>query len=600
MLSAGSVVAGYRIERLLGSGGMGAVYLAANPNLPRHDALKMLSPQLSGNSEFRARFIREADVAARLDHPHIVSIYDRGQTDEGQLWIAMQFVDGTDADNALRVGTMTPARAVYIVGRVAKALDHAHQHGVVHRDIKPANFLLTGPVGPDERVLLGDFGIARALGDAGLTVTGSGMATLSYAAPETLAGGPLGARVDLYSLGCTLFRMLTGKAPFAWAEGMAALVAAHLQAPPPRVSDQVSGLSARMDWVIATAMAKNPAHRFSSARQLAAAAAEALNDATMPTTAPWQPIPSGQVSSYPSPMQPTSFHWGQPGGTPAMMSPPPPPGYQVAPPGPGLFPPQPPAVRRRRGRITVAAAGTVVVAAAAATVVALSARSHPQHGASPSVSSTPPSSSPPSRPSTTTSAAGPAPPALTSSLSGFLLSTHEIAGIFGVPSMKVTNSSSNGLTDDTPYISEKDCTGPYAPADEGAYGQVRSKIGSQLQILQNPDGPNGAAQMVMAFPSADAAQTVLADQRRQWSACAGRTFALTMPNETPKSFTFGPLTTLDGNLVMTFTAEGRSSAGCQRALGVRNNIIIDVSALGFNVDNHGVDILNAIAAKIPR
>jgi eukaryotic-like serine/threonine-protein kinase len=173
-LGAGSMVAGYRIERVLGSGGMGAVYLAAHPSLPRYDALKVLSPQLSGNPVFRARFIREADVAARLDHPNIVAIYDRGQTDEGLLWIAMQFVDGTDAENASRSGTITPARAVYIVDQVARALDYAHQHGVVHRDIKPANLLLSGPTGPDERVLLGDFGIARALSDAGSAVTARG------------------------------------------------------------------------------------------------------------------------------------------------------------------------------------------------------------------------------------------------------------------------------------------------------------------------------------------------------------------------------------------------------------------------------------------
>jgi eukaryotic-like serine/threonine-protein kinase len=213
MLSVGSVVAGYRIERALGSGGMGTVYLAANPNLPRYDALKVLSAQLSGNPDFRARFVREADLAARLDHPNIVSIYDRGQTDEGQLWIAMQFVDGTDADKAVRSGTMSPARAVHILGQAARALDYAHQNGVVHRDIKPANLLLSGLPGADERVLLGDFGIARALGDAGLTVTGSLLATLPYAAPEVLAGGLADARADLYSLGCTLFRMLTGQEP---------------------------------------------------------------------------------------------------------------------------------------------------------------------------------------------------------------------------------------------------------------------------------------------------------------------------------------------------------------------------------------------------
>ena len=183
-------------------------------------------------------------MAAALDHPNIVSIHQRGRTD-GQLWIAMQFVDGTDANAALRAGTMTPARAVHIIGEVAKALDYAHQRGVVHRDIKPANFLLSGPIGRDERVLLGDFGIARALDDAGLTVTGSVTATVAYAAPEVLAGQPFDGRADLYSLACTLFRLLTGQAPFPTANGPAAVVAAHLHAPPPRVSDAVPGCRRR-------------------------------------------------------------------------------------------------------------------------------------------------------------------------------------------------------------------------------------------------------------------------------------------------------------------------------------------------------------------
>ena len=199
----------------------------------------------------------------------------------------MQFVDGTDADKVLRAGTMTPARAVYIIGEVAKALDYADHRGVVHRDVKPANFLLSGPIGSEERVLLGDFGIARALGDAGLTVTGSVLATLSYASPEVLSGLPFDGRADQYSLGCTLFRLLTGKAPFAWVDGMAAVVAAHLQAPPPRVSDWAQGLSPRMDAVIATAMAKDPARRFSSSRELAAAATAALGDEAGSATAPW-------------------------------------------------------------------------------------------------------------------------------------------------------------------------------------------------------------------------------------------------------------------------------------------------------------------------
>jgi len=570
-LGAGSMVAGYRIERVLGSGGMGTVYLAVHPSLPRYDALKVLNPQLSGNLAFRARFNQEADIAARLDHPNIVSVYNRGQTDEGQLWIAMQFVDGTDADKAMRSGAMTPARAVYILGQVAKALDYAHQLGVVHRDVKPANFLLSGPVGPDERVLLADFGIARALSDVGSTHTGSGIVTLPYAAPESLAGGPVDARADLYSLGCSLFRMLTGKAPFASADGIAALVAAHLQAPPPTVTDQVAGLSLRMDWVIATAMAKDPAQRFASARQFAVAAAEALNDAALGGPTP---------------------HWGHHGQTrPAML--PTPPGYQV---GPALPPWPPPAPRRRRRTIAALAAAVLVLAAIAASVVTVVARGHSRPTAAPPASTAAVS---PSSSAATTTAAGPAPPALATALPGFLLTTEQIAAVFGVPSMTVSSSSSHGLTDNTPAISEKDCTGPYSPADLGALGRAGS-IGSLIQILTNPTGPNGAAQAVLAFPSADAAQRALADQRRQWSACSGRSFTLTNPGETPTRWTFGPLTTPDGSLVMTFTAQARSSVGCQRVLAARNNVLIDVAANGFNIGNRGVDIANAIAAKIPQ
>ena len=211
MLPVGSMVAGYRIERGIGTGGMGTVYLAKNPTLPRHDALKVLSAELSRDPGFRDRFVREADIASVLNHPNIVSIYNRGETEDGHLWIAMQFVPGTDAEAALLAGTMTPMRAIHIVGEVAKALDYAHQRNVVHHDVKPANFLLSDEVGDDEKVLLGDFGVARALDDVGISMDGSLTATLAYAAPEVITGGAIDGRADLYSLGCTLFRMLTGK-----------------------------------------------------------------------------------------------------------------------------------------------------------------------------------------------------------------------------------------------------------------------------------------------------------------------------------------------------------------------------------------------------
>jgi eukaryotic-like serine/threonine-protein kinase len=561
MLSAGSVFAGYRVERVLGAGGMGTVYLVRDPDLPRSDALKILSAELSRDPDFRARFVREADVAARLDHPNIVLVYRRGDFD-GQLWIAMQYIDGSDADDALRAGTMTPARAVHIVGQVGKALDYAHAHGVVHRDVKPANFLLSGPVGPDERVMLSDFGIARVLGDAGLTVTGSLVATLSYAAPEVLAGVPFDGRADLYSLGCTLFRMLTGQTPFSGENGPGAVVAAHLQAPPPRVTDRVPGLSARMDQVIATAMAKDPARRFSSARELAAAAAEALHDAAVNTTAPWQPIPSAQVSSYPAPTLLSGQHRVD-GPSTAI--------------GPGYFAaPFPPLARRRRGRIVAAALTVVAVAAAAAfTAVTLYARSHrPSPGVGP-----------------TTAAAPPLPAA---ALTRLLLPADQIAAIMATPKVTVEHTDDTPLTETGDFVG-KDCVGAWQPAQGVVYNSV-GQTGVRAQTLG--EAIIMVIQAVIAMPSADAAHKLVTDQTPVWSACAGRTFVDNRNPAEPTHWTFGQLTNSGGTLSMTHAPEEHPLVGCQRALSARSNIVIDVLACKIQADNQAVDILNAIAANV--
>src|ERR1700759_2147470 len=162
---------------------------------------------------------------------------------------------------------MTPHRAVHIITQVAKALDFAHANHVIHRDVKPGNFLLSGAVGPDERVLLGDFGIARALDDVGLTASGSVLATVAYAAPEVLSNAPIDGRVDIYSLGCALFRLLTGGTPVPATNGAAAVMTAHLFSAPPRVTDRVPSLPAALDQVVAVAMAKDPDARFGSARR---------------------------------------------------------------------------------------------------------------------------------------------------------------------------------------------------------------------------------------------------------------------------------------------------------------------------------------------
>lgn len=293
-MSPGTIVGGYRIIRKLGAGGMGSVYLAAHPSLPRTDALKILSPELSRDPEFRARFEREANLAAGLDHPNIVSVYNRGE-EHGQLWIAMQFVEGTDAaaELARDPHAMTPLRALRITTEVGKGLDFAHHRGLLHRDVKPANFLLSDTYGDDERVLLTDFGVAKSTDDASeLTQTGSFLATIAYAPPEQLSGGHLDHRADVYSLACAFFKLLTGQNPYP-ATQPALVMMGHLHEPPPRATAVRPGLPPAIDQVFARAMAKNPNERFSTCREFTTAATAALVPGSHPTgqhTAPTYPI----------------------------------------------------------------------------------------------------------------------------------------------------------------------------------------------------------------------------------------------------------------------------------------------------------------------
>ncbi|MBB3751868.1 serine/threonine-protein kinase [Mycolicibacterium sp. BK634] len=261
-LAEGETFAGYTILRLLGAGGMGEVYLAAHPRLPRQDALKVLPASVSGDDEFRARFEREADIAATLWHPHIVGVHDRGESD-GQLWIAMDYVDGTDAGELLKTHpTGLPQRDVLnIVTAVGEALDYAHQRHLLHRDVKPANILVARQEPDGERILLADFGIARWDNDAsGLTQTNMTVGTVSYAAPEQLMGRELDGRADQYALAATAYHLLTGKPPFQHTNP-AVVISQHLSALPPSLADHRPEL-ADLDPALQKALAKDPADRF--------------------------------------------------------------------------------------------------------------------------------------------------------------------------------------------------------------------------------------------------------------------------------------------------------------------------------------------------
>src|SRR6516162_1990169 len=275
-LTNGETFAGFRIVRLLGSGGMGEVYLAEHPRLPRRDALKVLPADVSADPDYRARFNREADLASKLSHPHIVSVHDRGEHD-GQLWIAMDYIDGTDAARITRdryPAGMPPDEAVEIITAVAGALDYAHQRGLLHRDVKPANILLSKPDDDGEReVFLADFGIARELADrSGLTASNITVGTVAYAAPEQLMGHELDGRADQYALAATAFHLFTGAPPYQHSNPVA-IIGQHLNAAIPKLGDRRPDL-ASFDHALSKALAKNPDERFSSCRDFAKALRE--------------------------------------------------------------------------------------------------------------------------------------------------------------------------------------------------------------------------------------------------------------------------------------------------------------------------------------
>lgn len=268
---AGTQFGPYRLIRLLGQGGMGEVYEAEDTVRERRIALKLMGTEFSQDPVFRKRMQREARIAGRLQEPHVVPIHDFGEID-GQLFVDMRLIEGTDLASVLkRFGPMAPPRAVAIIRQIASALDAAHAAGVTHRDVKPANILLTS----DDFAYLVDFGIASATSDEKLTQIGSTIGTWIYMAPERFTNRDATSRADVYSLACVLFECLTGSPPY---KGRGTTVmTAHITAPIPRPSALRPGIPQAFDDVVARGMAKDPAHRYPTAGDLALAAHEALS-----------------------------------------------------------------------------------------------------------------------------------------------------------------------------------------------------------------------------------------------------------------------------------------------------------------------------------
>lgn len=275
MLSPGSTIAGYEVEAVVGSGGIGVLYRARQVRLDRPVALKLVEADTAREPVVRERLRREARTVAALDHPNIVPLYEAGEED-GTVYIVTRWVDGTELGTLIRRdGPLEPGRAARIAAQIASALEVAHEKGLIHRDIKPSNAILTS----EDHVYLTDFGLTkRAESASGFTAAGQMLGTIDYVAPEQIEGGESDARGDVYGLACVLFETLTGAPPFAGAGGGMAKMWAHLNAEPPSVREQRPDVPQALDEVIRRGLAKRPDDR-PSAEAFGAAVLKAVGEA---------------------------------------------------------------------------------------------------------------------------------------------------------------------------------------------------------------------------------------------------------------------------------------------------------------------------------
>ena len=297
-LASGEEFAGYRIERRLGRGGMGILYLAIEPGLERRVALKLIAPEAAADEVFAKRFAEESRIAASIEHPNVVPIYAAGE-ESGVPYIAMRYVAGSDLGRRLATeGRLGAEEAVALIAQIGNGLDAIHAAGLVHRDVKPANVLLAGGEG-EPHAYITDFGVARNVAtESGLTQTGRFVGTLDYVAPEQISGEPIDARVDVYALGCLLFKLLSGEVPFP-REGESARLYAHLHDPPPAPSLYEPAVPMALDGVVARAMAKSPDDRYPSAGDLGRAAQAALGGTAV--SVPERTVATGAAATRETP-----------------------------------------------------------------------------------------------------------------------------------------------------------------------------------------------------------------------------------------------------------------------------------------------------------
>jgi serine/threonine protein kinase len=563
-LSAGQTFAGYRIVRLLGSGGMGEVYLAEHPRLPRRDALKVLPADISGDHDYRARFNREADLASKLWHPHIVRVHDRGESDE-QLWISMDYVDGLDAARLLapRYPPGLPTdQVVRIVTAVASALDYAHKQGLLHRDVKPANIMLTHLDDGDDdeqRILLADFGIARNVGDiSGLTTTNMAVGTVAYSAPEQLMGEDIDGRADQYALAATAYHLLTGSHLFPHSNPAVA-ISRHLNAAPPALAQTHPALAA-LDPVLEKALAKDPEQRFQRCTDFARALAEQSLRDERPSSAPTQPAPH--------PRQEETV-------TPSAL---------------GAGPVSRPSTSQARRWLVPVAVTTAILV-----VGALALTWRPWEHRQPTAATTTTAPTPAvSAMSSTTSTPQPAtlPPAVlpATAIDSVLLTPGEVNNILGTYAMNGTSRvgtmnvdrSSYGMADNSNLVKPPSCVGVVFGAEHSVYADagfsaIRDQTFATEPYANNPTGsaPIDVEQTVIVFPSSNQAEAVVASAQSQWRSCASDYVDQHVGPEFGYDWKLGEVQRQGGLLTVSMASNDyQRTAACQQVLGVRENVVV--------------------------
>ena len=554
-------IGAYRVIRQLGSGGMGDVYLVQHPRLPRYDALKLLDATFSRNEQFRNRFDREADFLARLHHPNIITVFDRGEH-EGRFWLTMEYVDGMDSAAFTRSvgGALRLDMATDIIAGAGAALDYAYfEHGVTHRDVKPANILLgLNPEGRLMSVKLADFGIAKAAGEAtSLTSTGVTMGTMTYIAPEAVEGRPVDNRADIYSLGVTAFVLLSGRPPFT-GDTLPSLMMAHVNHPVPSISQTNPNLPIALDAVFSRVLAKDPAHRYASCAEFVGALRAVMA--------------MGSSLSAPTVVPPAHF-----------MSVPPPPaagnvGYHAAPPGPhpstGYRP-------RRRGRALLTMAAIIAVIAVVVSAVTIVA---PWKGS--------------------TDAGGPSTPGTAASaldLDRVPLGATEINRIMGRDDMLLVyrgDAKSKSTEGPNSEVVPDECrnVGGIATSESDGTGIRQARVTGTYTAATK--FTTGVLQGVFEHESEAKARELLARLTPIWRQCSEKT--VTRKQEaTTFTVRFSDLTVRDDRLLVTEQVqETAADYSCKLGMTRKFAFVFLVKACGNGLRDQSSTVLDELAAKV--